>query len=90
LFDGAAYVAVKAGVPIIPVGIGGSERVMPKGSRMIYPRKCVMIVGEPITAHVDADGKVPRSAVRDVTDRLSAALQDLFNEAQLRAGAASR
>lgn len=90
LFDGAAYVAVKAGVPIIPVGIGGSERVMPKGSRMIYPRKCVMIVGEPITAHVDADGKVPRSAVRDVTDRLSASLQDLFDEAQLRAGAASR
>jgi hypothetical protein len=49
-----------------------------------------MIVGEPITAHVDADGKVPRSAVRDVTDRLSASLQDLFDEAQLRAGAASR
>ncbi len=89
LFDGAAYVAVKAGVPIIPVGIGGSERVMPKGSRMIYPRKCVMIVGEPITADVGADGRVPRSAVRDVTERLSASLQELFDEAQHRAGAAS-
>ena len=29
LFDGATYVAAKAGVPIVPVGIGGSERVMP-------------------------------------------------------------
>ena len=26
LFDGAVYIAVKAGVPIVPVGIGGSER----------------------------------------------------------------
>ena len=39
LFDGAAYVAVKAGVPIVPVGIGGSERVMPRGAKFIHPRK---------------------------------------------------
>ena len=87
LFDGAAYIAVKAGVPIIPVGIGGSERVMPKGSKMIRPRKCVMIVGEPITVELDAEGRVPRSAVKDVTARLSGALQELFDESQRRAGA---
>ena len=45
LFDGAAYVALKAGVPIVPVGIGGSERVMPKGAKFIYPRKVHVIVG---------------------------------------------
>ncbi|MFN5841485.1 MAG: lysophospholipid acyltransferase family protein [Acidimicrobiaceae bacterium] len=86
LFDGAAYVAVKAGVPIIPVGIGGSEGVMPKGSKMIYPRKCVVVVGEPILAPLDASGKVPRSAVKDVTEMLSQELQRLFNEAQSLAG----
>lgn len=86
LFDGAAYVAVKAGVPIIPVGIGGSEGVMPKGSKMIYPRKCVVVVGEPIIAPLDASGKVPRSAVKDVTEMLSQELQRLFNEAQSLAG----
>ena len=86
LFDGAAYVAVKAGVPIIPVGIGGSERVMPKGSRMLYPRKCVVIVGEPIVASLDESGRVPRSAVKDVTERLSSELQRLFDEAQRLAG----
>ena len=88
LFDGAAYVAVKAGVPIIPVGIGGSERVMPKGSRMIRPHKCVMMIGAPIVVQTDAEGRVPRSAVRDVTDRLSRELQVLFDECQRRAGAA--
>ena len=86
LFDGAAYVAVKAGVPIIPVGIGGSEGVMPKGSRMIHPRKCVLVVGAPITAQLDAEGRVPRSAVRDVTTALSVSLQELFDSARALAG----
>lgn len=38
LFDGAAYLAIKAGVPIVPVGIGGTEAVMRKGSKFIYPK----------------------------------------------------
>ena len=37
LFDGAAYIALQAGVPIVPVGIGGSERVMPKGAKVHLP-----------------------------------------------------
>lgn len=86
LFDGAAYVAVKAGVPIIPVGIGGSEGVMPKGSKMIYPRKCVLVVGEPILAQADETGRIPRSAVKDVTEQLTVELQRLFDEAQQLAG----
>lgn len=86
LFDGAAYVAVKAGVPIIPVGIGGSEGVMPKGSKMICPRKCVLVVGEPIVAVADESGRIPRSAVKDITERLTVDLQRLFDEAQRLAG----
>lgn len=86
LFDGAAYVAVKAGVPIIPVGIGGSERVMPKGSKMIYPKKCVVIIGEPLVAQVDENGRIPRSAVKDITQQLSDTLQSLFDQAQALAG----
>lgn len=86
LFDGAAYVAVKAGVPIIPVGIGGSEGVMPKGSKMIYPRKCVLVVGEPIVATADETGRIPRSAVKDITEQLTIDLQRLFDEAQRLAG----
>lgn len=86
LFDGAAYVAVKARVPIVPVGIGGSEMVMPKGKKMIRPHKCVVVVGEPISVSLDAEGRVPRSAVRDVTATLAVELQRLFDEAQRLAG----
>lgn len=38
LFDGASYLAIKANVPIVPVGIGGTQGVMPKGKKMIYPK----------------------------------------------------
>ena len=77
---------MKAGVPIVPVGIGGSEGVMPKGSRMIRPRKCVVVVGAPVTVPRDETGRVPRSAVREITERLSAELQRLYDDAQRRAG----
>jgi 1-acyl-sn-glycerol-3-phosphate acyltransferase len=87
LFDGAVYVALRAGVPIVPVGIGGSERVMPKGARLIYPRKVHAIVGAPIESPPPAEsGRVPRSVIRSHSDELHATLQRLFDEAQRRVG----
>jgi 1-acyl-sn-glycerol-3-phosphate acyltransferase len=86
LMDGSAYIAVKAGVPIIPVGVGGSEGVMPKGAKFLRPKKCVLVVGEPISVALDSEGRVPRSAVKDVTTKLSDELQRLFDISRQRAG----
>jgi 1-acyl-sn-glycerol-3-phosphate acyltransferase len=82
LFDGAVYVALKAGVPIVPVGIGGSERVMPKGARFLFPHKVHVIVGEPIPAPISSSTRVPRSTVKEQSARLHAELQRLFDEAE--------
>jgi 1-acyl-sn-glycerol-3-phosphate acyltransferase len=87
LFEGAVYLAGKAGAPIVPVGIGGSERVMPKGSRMIWPRKVVVKIGEPIHVPTADKGRLPRSTVEQCTQQLHDTLQRLFDEAQLAAGA---
>lgn len=84
LFDGAAYVACKAGVPIVPVGIGGSERAMGKGSRGIRPHKVHVIIGKPLPVPETVDGRMPRSAVRETSTLLHAELQRLFDEAQRR------
>jgi 1-acyl-sn-glycerol-3-phosphate acyltransferase len=81
LFQGAAYVAVKAGVPIVPVGIGGSERVMPKGVKLPRPHKVVVRVGPPLYPPVTADRR-SRDVVRDLTDQLHRVLQELFDGAQ--------
>jgi 1-acyl-sn-glycerol-3-phosphate acyltransferase len=86
LFDGAAYVAARAGVPIVPVGIGGSARVMPRHAKMIHPKKVHVVIGEPITFEVGESGRVPRRAIAEASDRLSAELQRLFDLAEARVG----
>ena len=86
LFEGAAYVAGKAGVPIIPVGIGGSEPAMPKGAKFIKPVKVHIVVGPPLTVERGDANKVPRRAIREATEALYDALQELFNDAQSKAG----
>lgn len=84
LFGGATYVAAKAGVPIIPVGIGGSELVMPKGARFVFPRKVHVIVGEPILTAAGGTGRSGRMAVREQSAQLHTELQRLFDQAQVR------
>lgn len=87
LFEGAAYVAARTGVPIIPVGIGGSERAMQKGKRLPRPVKVHVVVGKPIQPPVTTDGgRVSRRAVHDLTEQLQAELQRLFDDAQRKAG----
>ncbi|MEM9039835.1 MAG: lysophospholipid acyltransferase family protein [Actinomycetota bacterium] len=87
LFDGATFVAARAGVPIVPVGIGGSARVLPRGAKFIYPRKVHVIVGEPIVVEINERGRASRAAMSRATEELHATLQRLFDEAQSRVGA---
>lgn len=87
LFDGTAYVAAKAGAPIIPIGIGGSEAMMPKGAKFLHFSKLVLIVGDPIPPPARTEkGRMTRSAVVALTERLHGELQVLFDDAQIRAG----
>lgn len=87
LFDGAVYIAIKAGVPIVPVGIGGSERVMPKGARFVYPRKVHVEIGPPIPPPVAPEGgRIPRAVYSEHSDRLHGELQRLFDIAMSKVG----
>jgi len=88
MLDGAVWLSVRSGSPILPVGIGGSERAMPKGASVPRPSKLVFLYGEPIAPPVNADGsRVSRSQMRAHSDLLRATIQELFDEAQDRAGA---
>ncbi len=86
LFDGPAFVQARTGVPIVPVGIGGSETAMPKGAKFIRPRKVVVVVGAPLPAPETDGAKARRAAVRAQTALLRERVQALFDEAQRRAG----
>jgi 1-acyl-sn-glycerol-3-phosphate acyltransferase len=87
LFDGAAYIACRARVPIVPVGIGGSDRVMPRGARFVFPRKVYVVIGPPIPAPIGAGERLSRTMLKEHSDRLHAELQRLYDEAQRRVGA---
>ena len=78
---GPAFVAARAGVPIVPMGIAGTDRAMPHGARWIRPVKVVIVVGEPIVPPV-VDGRVPRRLVDELTEEVRRAIQAAFDEAQ--------
>jgi 1-acyl-sn-glycerol-3-phosphate acyltransferase len=48
LREGVAYLALRVGVPVVPVGIGGSEQSMPRGSVVPRPRRVDVVIGKPI------------------------------------------
>jgi 1-acyl-sn-glycerol-3-phosphate acyltransferase len=85
LYDGAAYVALKLGVPIVPVGIGGSEQIL--ATQKLVPRlhRVRVVVGKPIRSAA-AVGTVKRSQVAALTEELRVALQQCFDEARAQAG----
>lgn len=87
LKEGAMFLAARAGVPVVPVGLGGGERAWPKSKRLIRPRKMVIIIGEPVAPPTAAEGsRVKRSAIRSATESLHTDLQALFDSAQHQAG----
>lgn len=88
--EGASFLACRTGLPIVPIGIGGAVRAMPKGRRFPRPCRIAVVIGAPIHPPARGEGpgrgRVKRSAIRDVTEELRSDLQALFDEAQQRAG----
>ncbi len=86
VLDGPAFVAARAGVPIVPVGLGGTPSALPVGSVIPRPAKVVAIIGEPIQPPPKVGGKVPRRVVHELTETLYRELNDVFIEARVAAG----
>src|SRR5688500_7637053 len=83
VFDGTAYVAARTGVPLVPLGIGGTEEAMPKGAKFIKPRKVALVVGDPIPMpRGDGSGRVPRRVLRELSEQLHTGVQEAFDEAR--------
>ncbi|MEI7755821.1 MAG: lysophospholipid acyltransferase family protein [bacterium] len=81
LFDGAAFIAYKTGVPIIPVGIAGSEEIWPPGTKLPRPRKCVAVVGDAIYPKNLNGARASRELMSEFTLELQTSLQSVFDQA---------
>jgi 1-acyl-sn-glycerol-3-phosphate acyltransferase len=85
LYQGPSYLAHKYGIPILPIGIGGSATAMPVGAKYIRPRRIEFIIGDPIEV-APSERRAKRSEIEATTAQLEKQLQGLFDEAQRRVG----
>ncbi len=70
---GAAYLAVKCGVPVVPIHLEGSGRVLPKGKSVPDPQTVVVNFGTPMWHRDDEDA-------RRFAARLEGAIGELADE----------
>jgi 1-acyl-sn-glycerol-3-phosphate acyltransferase len=83
LFSGPAFVALRANVPIVPVGIGGSDRSMPLGAKWVRPARVAVVIGRPIWPPPRSEpGRVPRRMITELTERLRSEMQSVFDQAR--------
>lgn len=80
LFHGAAFLAARCHVPVVPVGIAGTEEILPSGKVWPSFRRVTIVVGKPVIPPV-RDGRVRREEIGALTDTLSDELQAAFVQA---------
>jgi len=78
---GAAHLALTTGAPIVPVGIIGTDRVLPTGARIVRPfRQATITIGAPISVRELGYAKSTNRARRELTDRFMAEIARLCEE----------
>jgi 1-acyl-sn-glycerol-3-phosphate acyltransferase len=87
LLEGAAFLSARTSAPIVPIGIGGSDLAMPKGSAIPKPRTIQVVIGPALPPPArTGGGRVSRSAVHTTTEELTSRLQAVYDEARARTG----
>jgi 1-acyl-sn-glycerol-3-phosphate acyltransferase len=77
---GVARMVLEAGVPVIPVAMIGTEKVMPIGTRLPKVRRIGIIIGEPIDFTRFEGMEGDRFVLRSVTDELVYRLRGLSGQ----------
>lgn len=83
---GAALIAMRSGVPIVPAGISGTHRSLRGGRRFPRASRVRIRYGEPITLPHRPTGRLERDELAAGTERIMAAIEALLPEEQRRAG----
>jgi len=67
LEPGAAYLILKSGTPMIPVGISGTDKVIPTGKRLPRFPKVTVVIGKPVHFNIE---KPSQENISEVTGRI--------------------
>ena len=69
--SGALLIASKACVPIVPIGIWGTYKVLPKGSLWVRPGNVVVTIGAPVDTRSFTGPGAKEGLVEEVRDRIA-------------------
>jgi 1-acyl-sn-glycerol-3-phosphate acyltransferase len=73
--SGAAYLAIRAQVPLVPIALTGVYDLLPMHTRHLYPGELTLTAGEAI----DTTGMTVRQT-DELTERLRSAIQELSGQ----------
>jgi len=85
--EGAAYLAIKAQVPVVPMGIIGMRQVLPMGSLLIRPNRVTLRIGDPISTEglkLDSRGELNQTLRRRVAELIGEPVDDAGSAGQAR------
>jgi len=77
---GVAHLALTAGVPVVPVGLQGTEDLQPVGTTLPRRAKVTVRFGAPLDFSGRFDGVPTGRARREATDEIMAAIQRLSGQ----------
>jgi 1-acyl-sn-glycerol-3-phosphate acyltransferase len=71
--EGAAYIAIRAGVPIVPMALIGTREILPYGSAHVRSGRVMMRIGDPVSTH-NVDIRDRSRITGELRDRIVAML----------------
>jgi 1-acyl-sn-glycerol-3-phosphate acyltransferase len=77
---GVGWLALKSGLPVIPVGMMGTGRILPTGSVVPRPGRVEIRIGKPLTFGPEVTDQAPAKARRGITERVIEAIRELTGQ----------
>lgn len=73
---GAFALAVRSGVPVVPVAINNSYKILPKGSLKVRPAEIHIVLGRPI----EMTGEIGKDSEKELMEKVHAVITKNFVE----------
>ena len=77
--EGFAYIAVRSGAPIVPIGLSGTQAVFPTGKKLPRIVKIRVVVGKPFRLIAQTSGVLPRTKLKEATAHAQERLSVVMN-----------
>jgi 1-acyl-sn-glycerol-3-phosphate acyltransferase len=87
---GVGWLALKSGLPVIPVALSGTRKVLPPGHVVPRPGRVEVRIGPPLALAPELFDQPPAKARRQIADQAMAAIQQLSGQEYVHVFASDR